>query len=108
MDRVTPSAEGIHTKLTESFSKRRAIVWEAGRWAAVICPESGCSSFDASCSFPSKRVNVEPEKESFGGSGSLPRAGISEGPTTTQPQAEASAEASPKLSYLEEERKILD
>jgi hypothetical protein len=37
-----------------------------------------------------------------------PRVKIFEGPTTTQPQAEASAEASPKLSYLEVERKILD
>ena len=36
------------------------------------------------------------------------RVSIFEGPTTTQPQAEASAEASPKLSYLEVERKILD
>jgi len=36
------------------------------------------------------------------------RVRIFEGPRTAQPQAEASAEASPKLSYLEVERKILD
>ena len=63
---------------------------------------------EATCSFCIRRVKGDPPKESFGGSGSLPRAGISEGPTTRHPQEAASTEASPKLSYRDEEKKTLD
>ena len=108
MDKAVPSAEGTHTKPAESFSKRWAIVWEAGRRTAFIWSESGCSGLEASCSFPTKRVDVEPQKESFGVSGSLPRIGTSEKPTTVHPQEAASTEASPKLSYRDEEKKALD
>ena len=98
MNRVVPSVEGTHTKPVESFSKRWAIVWEAGRRAAFIWSESGCSGIDASCSFSTKRVDVEPKEVGLAGSVALSGVRIFEGPTTAHPQAEASAEASPKLS----------
>ena len=52
-------------------------------------------------------MNVEP-KEVRGVGQVLPGVRIFEGPTTVHPQAEASAAASPKLSYRDEEKKILD
>jgi hypothetical protein len=63
---------------------------------------------EARQSFASRRLEEELKRKLFSEGGKLARAGISEGPTTRQPQASASAEASPKLSYRDEEKKILD
>jgi hypothetical protein len=57
-------------------------------------------TFEEKASLP-KEVGLA-EKEAS------PRVRIFEGSTAAQPQAEASAEASPKLSYLEVKRKISD
>jgi len=53
---------------------------------------------DAFWIFCARSLEVEPPKESFGGSRSLPRTGISEGPTTAQPQERASTPDIRKLS----------
>ena len=45
-----------------------------------------------------RRLKAEPPKEYFGGSEPLPGTKISKRPTRVQPQAFASAMASPKLS----------
>jgi len=98
MDRAVPIAEGTHNQPAESFSKWWAIVWEAGRRMAFIWSESGCLGYEASCSFPNKRVNVEAKEVGLARAVGLSGIRIFEGPTTTHPQAEASAEANPKLS----------
>ena len=68
-------------------SERRVMGFEQRRLASATY-----------CSFPLKRVNVEPKGRGSGEDRSLPRVRAFEGPTTVHPQAEASAEASPKLS----------
>ena len=68
-------------------SERRVIGFEEGRLASATY-----------CSFPLKRGNVEPKERGSGENRSLLRVRIFEGPTTVHPQAEASTEASPKLS----------
>ena len=87
------------------------------RWAMVMGEQgreasnkeaAGTLGIEAIKIFCARRLKVEPPKESFGGSGSLPGAEISGGPTTAQPHAFASLAASPKLSYRDEEKKILD
>ena len=72
--------------------------WGEDIRAVFIWLEEGSSSFEASCSFPAKRLKVESKKELFWGVGALLSSGITRGPANAQPQAVASAAARPKLS----------
>ena len=72
--------------------------WGEDIRAVFIWLEEGTSSFEASCSFPAKRLKVESKKELFWGVGALLSSGITRGPANAQPQAVASAAARPKLS----------
>lgn len=87
------------------------------RWAMVMGEQgreasnkeaAGTLGIEAIKIFCARRLKVEPPKEFFGGSGSLPRTGISDGPTTAQPQKRASTPDIRKLSYRDENKKILD
>ena len=59
-------------------------------------------------SFASRGLERELKRKLFSEDGKLAIAENSEGPTTRHPQEAASTEASPKLSYRDEEKKILE
>jgi len=59
-------------------------------------------------SFASRGLERELKRKLFSEEGKLARAGTSEGPTMRHPQQSASAAARPKLSYRDEEKRILD
>jgi hypothetical protein len=68
------------------------------RWAASIRDVVTAGDAEAACSFCVRRFKGDLQKESFKEIALFPRTEIFEGPTTVHPQAEASTEASPKLS----------
>ena len=78
------------------------------RRAASIRDVVSAGDAEAACSFCVRRFKGDLQKESFTEIMLFPRTEISKGPTTAQPQAAASAAASPKLSYRDENKKILD
>ena len=73
------------------------ILGEQGREASNK-EAAGSFGIEAIKIFCARRLKADLPKESFGGSGSLQKTGISEGTTMAQPQAPASAKTSPKLS----------
>lgn len=77
-------------------------------WSASGIDAAKDEEADAFWIFCARSLKVEPKKESFSGSGSLPRTGTSDGPTTAQPQERASTPDIRKLSYRDENKKILD
>ena len=83
------------------------VLGEEGRSASTIDVAKD-REVEAFWIFCARRLKVEPPKESFGGSGSLPRTGTSDGPTTAQPQERASTADIRKLSYRDENKKISD
>ena len=63
---------------------------------------------EAACSFCVRRFKGDLQKESFTEIVLFPGTEISEGPTTAQPQERASTPDIRKLSYRDENKKILD
>ena len=63
---------------------------------------------EAACIFCVRRFKADPPKESFTEIVLSPRTEISDGPTTAQPQQRASTPDIRKLSYRDENKKILD
>jgi hypothetical protein len=78
------------------------------RWAASIRDVVTAGDAEAACSFCVRRFKGDLQKESFKEIALFPRTEISEGPTTAQPQEKASTPDIRKLSYRDENKKILD
>jgi len=78
------------------------------RWAASIRDVVSVGDAEAACSFCVRKLKGDLRKESFTEIVLFPRTGISEGPTTAQPQERASTPDIRKLSYRDENKKILD
>ena len=78
------------------------------RWAASIRDVVSAGDAEAACSFCVRRFKGDLQKESFTEIVLFPRTEISEGPTTAQPQERASTPDIRKLSYRDENKKILD
>ena len=78
------------------------------RWAASIWDAVSAGDAEAACSFCVRRFKGDLQKESFTEIVLFPRTEISEGPTTAQPQKRASTPDMRKLSYRDENKKILE
>lgn len=78
------------------------------RWAAFIRDVLTAGDAEAACSFCVRRFKGDLQKESFTEIVLFPMTEISEGPTTAQPQEKASTPDIRKLSYRDENKKILD
>ena len=77
-------------------------------WAASIRDVVSVGEAEAACSFCVRRFKGDLQKESFTEIVVFPKTEISEGPTTAQPQERASTPDIRKLSYRDENKKILE